>query len=148
MVRPLPLSWLLFISYAPSQDYTGYNKPISVTRMSHEKHCSGTCQLLLLRLFTLFRTEAVIFLLVAQQSFHFYGELYAHVLLNQFVVYQWPARYPLSLQKFRTNGYTIFCVAFHQHRPMHSDTNELLKGRLRVRHAIKIILIETKGMAS
>ena len=68
--------------------------------MSHEKHCSGTsCQLLLVRLFALFRTEAVIFLLVAQHSFYFYGELYAHVLLNQFVVYQWPARYPLSLQK-------------------------------------------------
>ena len=69
--------------------------------MSHEKHCSGTsCQLLLVRLFALFRTEAVFFLLFAQQSFYFYGELYAHVLLNQFVVYQWPARYPLSLQKF------------------------------------------------
>ena len=84
--------------------------------MSHEKHCSGTsCQLLLVRPFALFRTEAVIFLLVAQHSFYFYGELYAHVFLNQFVVYQWPARYPLSLQKFRTNGHTIFCVAFHQH---------------------------------
>ena len=107
MVRPLPLTWLLFISYAPSQDYTGYNKPISETRVSHEKNCSGTsCQLLLVRLFALFRTEAVIFLLVAQHSFYFYGELYAHVLLNQFVVYQWPARYPLSLQK--TNGYTSF----------------------------------------
>ena len=34
------------------------------------------------------------------RSFLFLWWTYAHVLLNKFVVYQWPARYPLSLQKF------------------------------------------------